>query len=62
LSSIRENAIDIEQATDDPPERVTSWLATVGDSALRGLDVQLLIDLLAIEADPARWRISRRPS
>ena len=56
LSSARDNAIDIEQATDDPPERMTSWLATVGDSALRGLDVQLLIDLLTVEADPTRWR------
>jgi hypothetical protein len=56
LSSARANAIDIEQATDDPPERVSSWLTTVGDSALRGLDVQLLLDLLTIEADSARWR------
>jgi hypothetical protein len=56
LSSARANAIDIEQATDDPPERVSSWLSTVGDSALRGLDIQLLLDLLTIEADPARWR------
>ena len=23
---------------DDPPERVASWMSTVGDSALRGLD------------------------
>ena len=33
-----------------------AWLATVSDAALRTLDLQLLIDLLVIEADGARWR------
>jgi hypothetical protein len=42
--------------SDDPPERIATWLATVGDAALRMLDHQLLLDLLSIEADPARWR------
>ena len=41
---------------DDPPERIGAWLATVTDDALRGLDQQLLLDLLVIEQDPIRWR------
>ena len=42
--------------TDDPPERIDSWLATVGDAPLRGFDVDLLTDLLAIESEPDRWQ------
>ena len=49
-------AVDVERTDDDPPERVAAWLATVSDAALRGLDHQVLNDLLAIESDPARWR------
>jgi len=56
LSGARARAVDVERVSDDPPERVATWLTTVSDSALRTLDHQLLIDLLAIEADPLRWR------
>jgi hypothetical protein len=56
LSSARTQAVDVERTSDDPPERVSTWLATVADAALRGLDNQLLLDLLTIEADPLRWR------
>jgi len=56
LSGARTQAVDVDKVSDDPPERVSSWLATVSDTALRGLDMQLLLDLLRIEADPARWR------
>ena len=49
-------AIDVAETADDPPERVAAWVSTVNDTALRGLDHQLLEDLLAIEEDPARWR------
>lgn len=48
--------IDVAEAADDPPERIAAWVTTVNDTALRGLDHQLLQDLLAIEDDPARWR------
>lgn len=47
---------EIERMHDDPPERIGAWLATVNDDALRGLDQQLLLDLLVIEQDPIRWR------
>ncbi len=56
LWSAQTRAVDVEQAADDPPERVGGWLSTVNDAALRGLDHQLLNDLLAIEEDPKRWR------
>ena len=56
LSGARERAVDVEAASDDPPERVASWLATVADASLRSLDLQLLADLLRIEEDVARWR------
>lgn len=56
LWAAQTRAVDVEHAADDPPERVATWLATVNDGALRGLDHQLLNDLLAIETDPIRWR------
>ncbi len=56
LAGARNRAVTVEATSDDPPERIASWLATVGDAALRGLDHQLLVDLLVIEADPLRWR------
>ncbi len=56
LSGARTKAVDVERTNDDPPERIATWLATVGDASLRSLDHQLLIDLLSIEADPLRWR------
>ena len=56
LTSARAQAVDVERISDDPPERLAAWLATVNDAALRGLDDQLLLDLLVIEADLLRWR------
>ena len=56
LTSARARAVDVERVSDDPPDRVAGWLATVSDSALRTLDHQMLLDLLAIEEDPLRWR------
>jgi len=56
LTSARTRATDVEATNDDPPERMAAWLATVSDAALRTLDLQLLTDLLVIEADASRWR------
>ena len=56
LSSARAKAVDVESASDDPPERIAGWLATVTDAELRTLDHLLLLDLTRIEEDPARWR------
>jgi HEAT repeat protein len=56
LSSARTQAVDVERTSDDPPERLAAWLATVTDTSLRSLDHQLLLDLLRIEEDALRWR------
>ncbi len=56
LSGARTQAIEVERVADDPPERMASWLGTVAPSAVRGLDLTLLMDLLRIEEDPERWR------
>lgn len=56
LSGARQMAIQVEQVSDDPPERLAAWLGTVGTSAVRMLDIALLLDLLRIEQDAARWR------
>jgi hypothetical protein len=56
LSHARTLPVDVERVSDDPPERIAAWLATVSDSALRILDQDLLTDLLQIENDASRWR------
>lgn len=56
LSAARTSPVDVEKTNDDPPERLAAWLATVSDGSLRQLDHTLLIDLLAIEQEPMRWR------
>ena len=56
LSAAQTRAVEVEQIADDPPERLSAWLTTVSDGSLRALDTHLLLDLLKIEADPARWR------
>jgi len=55
LSSSRTQAIGVEKVSDDPPERVTAWLGTVSTTAVRTLDLSLLLDLLRIEENDARW-------
>jgi hypothetical protein len=61
LSGARTQAIEVEQVSDDPPERVSAWLSTVATTALRALDLTLLLDLLRIEPDDERWGEMMRP-
>ena len=56
LSSVRSQAVDVERVSDDPPERVAAWLATITDAEIRALDLKLLLDLLRLETDPEKWR------
>jgi HEAT repeats/PBS lyase HEAT-like repeat len=56
LAHARTQPVDVECASDDPPDRIAAWLSSVSDGALRDLDRVLLVDLLAIETDPLRWR------
>jgi len=55
LTAARSQALEVERISDDPPDRIQTWLATVSESALRDLDLDLLRDLLRIEHDPAQW-------
>ena len=55
LSGARTQAVSVDQVSDDPPERLSAWLATVATSELRQLDLTLLSDLLRIEEDTERW-------
>jgi hypothetical protein len=55
LSGARTRALEVEQVSDDPPDRVATWLGTVATTALRALDLTLLLDLLRIEQDDTRW-------
>ena len=56
LSGARTQALEVERVSDDPAERIGSWVSSVGASEVRALDLQLLLDLLTIEADPERWQ------
>jgi HEAT repeats len=56
LSHARTQALQVEEVNDDPPERLTAWMSTVATTALRALDLTLLLDLLRIEPDPERWK------
>ena len=55
LSGARTQAIEVEQVTTIPPERIGAWLGTVATTALRALDLTLVLDLLRIEQDDERW-------
>jgi hypothetical protein len=55
LSGMRAQAIEVERVSDDPPDRVQQWLATVSDDAIKQLDLLLLLDLLHIESEAAPW-------
>jgi|RhiMethySRZTD1v2_1073278.scaffolds.fasta_scaffold00509_38 HEAT repeat protein len=55
LTSAKSRAMEVERASDDPPERVQQWLQTISETALQSLDMQLLLDLLRIQQDATQW-------
>jgi HEAT repeat protein len=55
LSSARQQALEVERVSDDPPERVQAWMATVSEAALGQLDLEMILDLLRIEETVGRW-------
>jgi HEAT repeat protein len=61
LSGARTQAIEVERVNDDPPDRLAAWVGTVAPSAVRVLDLTLLMDLLRIEQDARRWHELMRP-
>jgi hypothetical protein len=56
LSGSRAQALEVERVSDDPPERIQTWVTSVSESALRELDVALIQDLLRIEDEPSAWQ------
>ncbi|HEY3382191.1 MAG TPA: HEAT repeat domain-containing protein [Vicinamibacterales bacterium] len=56
MTAARARALELEHVRDDPPERISAWLKSVSDVAVRRLDLRLLLDLLAVETDLDRWR------
>jgi HEAT repeat protein len=61
LSGSRLKAVEVEQVNDDPPERISAWLGSIATTSLRALDLTLVLDLLRIEEDPARWGELMKP-
>jgi hypothetical protein len=61
LSGARTQAIEVEQVHDDPPDRIGAWLGTIATTALRALDLTLVLDLLRIEQDEERWGELMKP-
>jgi len=55
LSTARTQAIEVEQLSDDPQERLDAWRESIDPRAQRTLDLMLVLDLLRIEADDERW-------
>jgi hypothetical protein len=61
LSGARTQAVEVEQVNDDPPERIGKWLGTIATTALRALDLTLVLDLLRIEQEEERWGELMKP-
>ncbi len=57
MAAAQSNAADGDQITDDPPERIVSWLTTVSDTSIRALDLQLLADLLLVSDSAQRQEL-----
>jgi hypothetical protein len=57
LATARALAIEVERVSDDPPERVSAWLSTVNEAAVRHHDHQVLVDLLTLETRPDAWAL-----
>jgi hypothetical protein len=56
LHEVRDRGAGAALETDDPPERLAAWVASISDEAVKELDLRLLGDLVRSETDPARLR------
>jgi len=61
LSGASAQGVAVEQVNDDPPDRISVWLATIAPTALRTLDLTLVLDLLRIEQDETKWGDLMKP-
>jgi hypothetical protein len=62
LSRTRSQVIDVDQLTEIPAERMGALLASVATNELRRLDLTLVLDLLRLEEDTARWATLMKPT
>ncbi len=62
LSGARSVAIEVEETTDDPPERIGAWRSSVATNELLKLDLSLVLDLLRIEQNTAYWTTMVKPA
>ncbi len=56
LTKARAIAVEMDRISDDPPERVAAWMATVSDEQVRRLDQMVLTDLLVVETRRDEWK------
>jgi hypothetical protein len=56
LHDVQDRGAEAALATEDPPERLSAWLGSIGADAERELDLRLLEDLTRVETDPGRLR------
>jgi len=56
LHEVRDRGAGAVLEGDDPPERLTAWVASISDEAVKELDLRLLGDLVRRENDAARLR------
>ena len=61
LTEARDQAVQVEELREDPPERVSAWLGTVATGELSALDLMLVEDLLRLESDDDKWTALMRP-
>jgi hypothetical protein len=55
LTGARQHAVEVDRVSDDPPERVQAWLATITPEAIGQLDLELLLDLTRVEESAVEW-------
>jgi hypothetical protein len=55
-------ALEVERVSDDPPERIATWLNSVEPPEVRNLDLQLLLDILKLEPSPEAWAAMTAPA
>ncbi len=60
LSNARSQALEVERVSDDPQERMEAWVSSLSAEAVRQLDLDLLLDLMRIEDEPAQWEAVSR--
>lgn len=55
LSKAREAAVELDRISDDPPDRIAAWVATVAEPEVDSLNHALIVDLISTEYRPEAW-------